>query len=350
LLWFVALLVNNLLGENCIDKSVKYLSVSGDRNARLAASMPLIGTLLGPIIWLIPPMAAAITHPHIALQFPRLVHPEEAAFLATAADVLPKGMLGMLICGIFAATLTNMDAGLNQGAGIFVRNFYLPILHPDCPEKRLLLVSKICTGVFGAIIILLAVAVNRYRTLGLFDLLNQLGVSLLLPIAIPLVYGLFYKRTPGWSTWTTVLLGLAVALAVNRFASPAMFGWLPGFQGPFNKEEITLFNLFATVALVTLLCTVWFFCTSLFYERSSPAYRAAVDEFFERMRTPVVAEADAPASHAMAGSIGKLCMIYGGFITLLAAAPNSMEKRACFLACGGLMLGAGLFLARRYRA
>lgn len=36
-------------------------------------------------------------------------------------------LLGLLICGIFAATLTTMDAGLNQGAGIFVRNFYLPI-------------------------------------------------------------------------------------------------------------------------------------------------------------------------------------------------------------------------------
>jgi hypothetical protein len=74
-----------------------------------------------------------------------------------------------------------------------------------------------------------------------------------------------------------------------------------------------------------------------------------VDEFFERLRKPVLADKETPVDLVMAGSIGKLCMIYGGFITLLAAAPNSLEKRACFLACGGLMLGSGFFLARRYR-
>ena len=351
-LWFLALLINNLVGENSIDKSVKYLSASSDRHARLAAAMPLLGTLFGPLIWMIPPMVSAVTHPHLAMQFPQLGHPEEAAFLATAIDVLPKGMLGLLICGIFAATLTSMDAGLNQGAGIFVRNFYLPILNPDCPEKKLLRVSKICTGIFGAIIIALAVEVNRYRTSNLFDLLNQLGVSLTLPLTIPLLFGLFYKRTPGWSTWSTVLIGMAVSLGVNRVATPAMFTWLPGFHAPFSHEEITLFNLFATVAIVGGVCTAWFFFTSLFYGRTTPAFKEAVDEFFERLRRPVEAAAGmekAREDQAIAGSIGKLCIIYGAFIMLMVLAPNLWTGRLCFLACGGVMFGMGLFLNLRYR-
>ena len=351
-LWFLALMINNFLGENSIDKSVKYLSASSDRHARLAAAMPLLGTLFGPLIWMIPPMISAVTHPHIATQFPQLGHPEEAAFLATAIDVLPKGMLGLLICGIFAATLTNMDAGLNQGAGIFVRNFYLPILHPDCSEKKLLRVSKLCTGVFGAIIITLAVEVNRYRTSNLFDLLNQLGVSLILPLTIPLFFGLFYKRTPGWSTWSTVLIGLAVALAANRVATPAVLAFLPGFHAPFNDEEATVFKLFATVAIVGATCTAWFFFTSLFYERTTAEFKAAVDEFFERLRTPSVDATGmekAREDSAIAGSIGKLCLIYGGFIMLMVLAPNAWTGRLCFLACGGIMFGVGLFLSLRYR-
>ena len=352
LFWFLALMINNLLGENSIDKSVKYLSASSDRHARLAAAMPLLGTMFGPLVWMIPPMVSAVTHPHLAAQFPQLGHPEEAAFLATAIDVLPKGMLGLLICGIFAATLTNMDAGLNQGAGIFVRNFYLPILNPDCPEKKLLRVSKLCTGVFGAIIITLAVEVNRYRTSNLFDLLNQLGVSLILPLTIPLVFGLFYKRTPGWSTWSTVLIGLAVAFWVNHAVTPGMFAWLPGFHAPFNKEEGTLFTLFATVAIVGGACTAWFFFTSLFYERTSPIFKATVDEFFERLRTPVAdvqGMEKAREDSAIAGSIGKLCLIYGGFIMLMVVAPNAWVGRLCFLVCGGIMFGVGLYLSLRYR-
>ncbi len=353
LFWFLALMINNLLGENSIDKSVKYLSASSDRHARLAAAMPLLGTMFGPLVWMIPPMVSAVTHPHLAAQFPQLGHPEEAAFLATAIDVLPKGMLGLLICGIFAATLTNMDAGLNQGAGIFVRNFYLPILNPACPEKKLLRVSKLCTGVFGAIIITLAVEVNRYRTSNLFDLLNQLGVSLSLPLVVPLCLGLFYKRTPGWSAWSTVLVGLGASLAANRFVRPAMFAMLPGFHGPYNPEEGTLFTLFATVVIVGAACILWFFGTTLFYARTPAAFRATVDEFFARMRTPVTQDAEpgkAREDRSLARSIGKLCLIYGGFIVLTAFAPNPWQGRLCFVACGATMFGVGLFLAVHYRA
>jgi solute:Na+ symporter, SSS family len=102
-----------------------------DRNARMTLIIPVIGMILGPLVWLVPPTVAAINHPDMGALFPNLKVPAEAAFLQTAADVLPQGMLGLLVCGIFAATLTTMDAGLNQGAGIFVRNFYLPIFNPD---------------------------------------------------------------------------------------------------------------------------------------------------------------------------------------------------------------------------
>ena len=56
----------------------------------------------------------------------------------TAHDVLPAGMLGLLIAGIFGATLSSLDASVNQGVGILVRNFYLPVINPQCSEKKLL--------------------------------------------------------------------------------------------------------------------------------------------------------------------------------------------------------------------
>src|SRR5258708_35991927 len=100
-------------------------------------------------------------------------HPEEAAFLLTAHDVLPQGMLGLLVCGIFAATLTHSDAILNQGAGMLIRNFYLPVINPHCPEKKLLWLSKLATAGVRVAVISLARLVRTYRSLGLFDLLNQ---------------------------------------------------------------------------------------------------------------------------------------------------------------------------------
>ncbi|KAF0095892.1 MAG: hypothetical protein E1N59_668 [Puniceicoccaceae bacterium 5H] len=347
-LWFFALMITKTFEENSIDKAAKYLMVRDDRHARMMLIIPLVGTLIGPLIWIIPPTVAAIRHPDMASLFPTLRFPEEAAFVLTASEVLPQGMLGLLICGIFAATLTTMDAGLNQGAGIFVRNFYLPVINPHCSEKRLLIVSKISTGVAGLIMIGLGVMWSQYRNLGLFDLVNQVAVSLNVPLVVPLFLGLFFKRTPPWSTWTTVLIGLVCSFVAKFVIHPEMMNALPGFHGPFTTEEVTQFTLFATVALVVAVCTAWFFFTSLFYERSSEKYKASVEEFFVRLKTPVETEGDAEEkeNQEVAPSIGKLLALYGTFISALVLIPNDLVGRLCFLICGLVMVISGVLIWR----
>jgi Na+/proline symporter len=341
-------MVTKLLESNGMEASPKYLMARDERQARLTPVIPIVGTLLAPLLWLVPPTVAAIRHPDLAAQFPALKFPQEASFLVTAADVLPQGMLGLLVCGIFAATVTNLYADLNQGVGVFVRNFYLPVVRPGASERRLLAVCKIATGAFGGLVILLGLLVNRLCESNLFDLLNQLAVSLAIPLAAPLVYGLFFKRTPAWSSWSTVVVGLSCSLAVKLFFRPAMLDGVFGLTGPFLPEEQTQLMLIATVASVTLACTAWFFFTSVFYSRTSPAYRASADAFFARLHTPLADDANgarAPDGHAtLAASIGGLCLVYGGFILLLTAIPNPGSGRLCFLACGGVIGGVGLAL------
>ena len=384
-LWFLALLLNNLFGQNTIEMSTKYLMARSDNHARKMLVFPLVGTLLGPLIWMLPPLIAAVVYSpgQIRAIFPNLgIHPEEGAFLLTAHDVLPQGMLGLLIAGIFGATLSNLDASMNQGVGILVRNFYLPVVNPKCPERKLLIISKISTAVFGVIIIKIGLVVSQWRELPLFDLLNQLGVSLWLPLAVPLCLGLFYKRTPSWSSWSTVLIGLAISFGVmftvktgdiiipnaqGRYSIQQMFqnwaeshfaihlptianliGWIPGLSGGYKGEEATQFYLFGTVALVALVCTIWFFFTSLFYESSPAEYKRAVEEFFTRLKTPVedFPNEQAQENHRIVGSIGKLCIIFGAFVLLMVLVPNPLLKRFGFIFCGGIIFTVGALLTR----
>lgn len=350
-LWFMALMFNNLFYLNTMEQSTKYLMARSDAHARKMMIFPLVGTLIGPLMWMLPPLVAAAIYSQDQIHsiFPNLgKHPEEGAFLLTAHDVLPKGMLGLLIAGIFGATLSNLDASVNQGVGILVRNFYLPVINPQCPEKKLLIISKVCTGIFGVIIICTGLVVSKLRTLPLFDLLNQLGVSLWLPLAIPMCLGLFYKRTPQWSSWTTVLIGLAMSFIMKFCVKPETFSVLPFLRGPFKTEEVTQFYLFATVAGVSIVCIAWFFFTSLFYESSSPAYKAQVDEFFQRLKTPVgdLTEEQVKENHKVVGAIGLLCMIFGSFVLMLLLVPNDGVKRLGFLFCGGIIVGTGWILRR----
>ena len=377
-LWFLALLTNNLFAQNTIEMSTKYLMARSDSHARKMLLFPIIGTVLGPLMWMLPPLVAAAvyTPDQIHAIFPNLgAHPEEGAFLLTAHDVLPQGMLGLLIAGIFGATLSSLDASVNQGVGILVRNFYLPVINPKCSEKNLLIISKVSTAVFGVIIIGLGLVVSKLRTLPLFDLVNQLGVSLWLPLAIPLCLGLFYKRTPPWSSWSTVLIGLTMSVLASFGIKPAggidpksfvgafqswteshlhfqfptishLIGWIPGMAGPFKPEELTQFTLFATVAAVVAACISWFFFTSLFYESASVDYKANVEEFFTRLRTPVedLTAEQVKENHKLVGAIGLLCQIFGGFVLLMALVPNPVLGRCGFLFCGGVVFLTGLAL------
>lgn len=372
-LWVFALMLTNGISQNSLadDKAAKYMMARNDTHARRMVLIPLIGAIVGPLLWMVPPMAAAIVHPNLAAEFPHLAVPNEAAFLVMAADVLPQGMMGLLVCAIFAATLTTMDASLNQGAGVFVRNFYLAIINPNCPERKLLWLSKATTGAFGVLIVLLALLIDHLRKVsgggaGLFDLVNQVGVSLLLPLAVPACLGMFYRRTPPWSAWTTVLLGLFLSIAVSvptavrewlgrlfgtelkPLLSPENFAWVPGFGGPFVAEERTVFTLIATVLVVLGACTAWFFFTTIFYARSSVAYRASVDEFFARTAEPLP-DVAIEENEAFPHMVGRLCLLYGGFLVLLMLIPNTLTGRLCYLGCGGVMLLVGGVLVRRYR-
>jgi len=247
---------------------------------------------------------------------------------------------------MLGATLTSMDAGVNKGAGVFVRSFYLPRIKPQATEKELLRVSKICTLMFGAIIILVAVEFSVLRTKNLFDLVNQLSASLSAPLAIPLVLGLLYKRTPSWSAWSTALVGFLCSSLVNGFAKPEMFQRLLGYANPLSKSENTDMMLGTTVILTFSASILWFFGTTFFYRKDTAASHQRIESFFKNLATPVVEDPDRENryEHGIYAVLGRLCSIYGGFVLFLMLIPNSLVGRLCFAFCGGVILCAGMVL------
>ena len=159
----------------------RYLNVKGQPPARWAGLLGCGLFLVGPLVWFIPPMVARITHSDLAPMFPHLSKPSEAAFVATCMDTMPAGMVGLIISGIFAATMSSMDAGLNRNAGFFVKNFYQPVLRATAHDKELLLVGKLTTLLLGVLVILAALTFSSWKDMKLFDLMLQFGGLIALP-------------------------------------------------------------------------------------------------------------------------------------------------------------------------
>ena len=346
-IWVLATLWLKFSDENNMERATMYLMTPSDRDARKMVLIPLVGTLLGPLVWFIPSMAATILHPNLAAEFPALKQPHEAAFLSVAMDVMPQGLLGLLLSAMLGATVTSMDAGLNKNVGIAIRSLYKPVFKPDASEKHLLVAGKICTLIFGAVIILVALKVNELRATNLFDFVNQLASYLLMPLALPLIFGLFYQRTPGWSAWSTgVVAGLASWL-LGKYVTPEVFQQWMGWTTPLNGDERTYLKLaITTLGGTVIIGSAWYFFTSLFYKAAPAAEQERVAKFFENLRTPVDDKPTEGVQTAIYKLLGALCMVYGGFILLLMAIPNKSSGRLQFLFCGGVMFGVGALLSK----
>jgi len=345
IIWLIGNLWLKFSDENNMERSTMYLMTRSDKDARRMVLIPLIGTIIGPLIWFIPSMAATIMHPNLAAEFPMLKQPHEAAFLAVSMDVMPQGLLGLLLSAMMGATVTSMDAGLNKNVGIAIRSLYKPLFKPQASEKHLLLAGKICTVIFGAIIVLLALFINSIRQTNLFDFVNQLASYLLMPLALPLIFGLFYKRTPGWSAWSTALVAGAASWLLGKYVTPELVQQWMGWQKPITGDEATYLKLaVTTIGGTVIVGSAWFFFTSLFYKSVPAAEQERIGNFFTNLSTPVDKHGVEGVQTVIYKLLGTLCMVYGGFILLLMAIPNKASGRLAFLFCGGVMFAVGAVL------
>ncbi|MBC7365580.1 MAG: transporter [Undibacterium sp.] len=349
-MWVIAMLLKQFLNTNNMTDASRYLCVKDSRHARWAGYLGAGLFFIGIVIWFVPPMAARILHPDLAPMFPHMKNPSEASFIAIAHDVLPVGMLGLLVCGILASTVSTMDAGLNKNAGIFIKNFYQPVLRPAATDQQLLRASKFATVILGALVTFVAWRLSQLQGLTLFSLTVRFSALVTTPFAIPLLWGMLVKNTPPWSGWSTVAVGFLTSLVATYIITPEAAAQFFN-TGPLTKSSTEYWEQGIATLANLVVCTAWFFGSKWFWDRSTPEYKVRVLAFFDNMNRPVdfAREEGANSDAKQSMLIGWLCISYGAFVCLLALIPNPLAGRLAFLFCGGLVgtIGAALLYTSR---
>ena len=350
LLWCAAILVKQFISANNLTEAARFLCVKDSRHARKAALLAAGLMLVGVFLWFAPPLAASVTHPDLAGVYPRLANPGEGSFFAIATAIFPVGMLGLLVTGVFAATVASMDAGLNNNAGFLIKNFYQPILRPAAGDRELLIAGKLTTLGLGVSIILLAQGYRHLHHMSLFELMLSFGTLIALPQSMPLVLGIFIRRTPRWSGWSTVVVGFATSFATQRYLTVSWAVRTFGSKHPtLTTWERQNWEVGIAVFTIVGVCTAWFCATRFFYGGSPASDRAAVEAFSRQIETPVDydhEESAAATDDKQSWLIGWLCVPYGFVICLMAFIPNPVGGRLAFLFCGGVVAGVGALLVK----
>lgn len=334
--WAMAMFVVQTILICSLQQGMKYFAVKDGREARKAALLTLVLMALGSLLWFIPPVAARLLFAEEVLAS-GMTKPAEAAFAVIAANLLPVGLIGMMVVAMFSATMSSMDAGLNGNAAMFVRDL-LPaicrLLRRNLPdERKQVFLGRVVTVSFGLLVIWFALSLSKMEGSGIFEFVINLGPLLIIPMSIPLLLCLFVRSAPPWSA----IVSMAATLVPSSMAMLSAEPW--------TLAQKTLWSVVAGAGTFGL--------STLFWKWTTAQYRSQVDEFFERMHRPINFREEVGAANDDTQLIimGRFSLGVGVFVLGLLLVPNESGGRIAIVALAVylLLVGVAMLYAGRRR-
>lgn len=345
--WAFSIFLKQIGLTNNILYSYRYLVAKDSSHARKGALLACALMTLGPVIWFIPAWFMASSGVDLASLYPEQgSNYSEASYLAFVTLYMPVGMIGLLVAAMFAATMSSIDSGLNRNAGILVKNFIKPIIAPNMPEQKLMIVSRVASVGFGVLIISIALFMNSLKELSLFDAMLLISALLGFPQMIPSFLGFFIRKTPDWAAWATMLVGALVSYIVAMVLRPEHIEtWFQLSTALTDREWVDLIVAISLVSHVVI--TGGFFClTTLFYRGLAEEREQAVGRFFTNISTPLEKQAGdhAHLDNRQRMLLGRTVAAAGILIMAMMVLPNPLWGRLVFFGCGSAVLFVGVLL------
>jgi Na+/proline symporter len=164
--------------------------VATDADAKKVALTMVVLSMVGFVIFFLPAMAARVILPDLE----STPGGSKYTYVALCLKLLPAGMMGLMVSGMFSATLSTLGSDYNVMSGILTKDFYGKIIKPDADEKTLIRCGRINTAIIGIITIFFAIGIDYIRGFNLYDIMNKAIGALGPAMMLPLLGGLFVKK------------------------------------------------------------------------------------------------------------------------------------------------------------
>lgn len=205
---------------------------------------------LRPWPWILVALASLVVFPDIqSLQtaFPHIEANKLGHDLAYPAmlNLLPKGLLGLVLASLIAAYMSTISTHLNWGASYLVNDFYRRFIKPKASEKELVTVGRISTVLLMFLSAVLALFFQNAKQV--FDVIILFGAG----TGLLFILRWFWWRINAWSEISAMIASGIISLSLEK-NSLFIFG-INGFLPSWSK--------FPLVVLLTTL--IWLIVTFL---------------------------------------------------------------------------------------
>ncbi|WP_373495572.1 sodium:solute symporter family transporter [Aquiflexum sp.] len=233
----------------------RFYSVKDEPSSKKLGYFTAILFFVFPIFFLLPAIAATEI-------FPVLANPE-MAYVATAVKLLPSGIMGLMLAAIFSATMSSLNSEFNIMSGVLTNDIYKRLWNATGTDKHYLWVARINIILVGLVATVGALYVGQLG--GAFEANKLLTGLFAIPLAIPLVFGILFKKPNSIGALATVIVGILAGLLLN---SHPEISW-----------ELATF-------IEILICFAIFFSSGWWVPKTIE-YKDRVEQFFKLINTPL---------------------------------------------------------------
>lgn len=182
----------------------RYTSVDTPKSASKVAYLFAGLYILSPVLWMLPPMLYKSINPGLhGLE-------TENAYLMICKHVLPAGLMGLILTGMYFSTSASANTALNVVSAVFTNDIYKGSLNPGASDKTLMRVARVSSWFFGLGMIAIALIVPYIG--GIVEFTLSIGAITGGPLLAPPIWALFSKRLTGKATLYITVISLLVNL------------------------------------------------------------------------------------------------------------------------------------------
>lgn len=191
----------------------RYTSVASPRDAKKVGFLFGGLYLVAPMIWMLPPMIYRIMQPDLSST------EAEGAYLMISQQVVPDGVMGLILGAMVFATASSVNTTLNIASGVFTNDIYR-VFRTKTSVTETMRVARFSTLVFGLIATGVALMVQNMG--GIVEVVFSLAAITGAALFLPPIWSLFSKAQTGKSVVITTVMSLLVN-GFFKFVSPVMF-------------------------------------------------------------------------------------------------------------------------------
>ncbi len=131
---------------------------------------------------------------------------------------LPPIVSGLVVSGLFAASMSSLNSGINSITAVVMTDFLDRFRHRPVTEREHVLYARILAFGIGSIVVM-ASSLIKYVPGNITEITTKISGLLTVPIFCLFYFALFFKRSSPAGVWIGAICGVATSILI-AFAQP----------------------------------------------------------------------------------------------------------------------------------